>query len=178
MDIITVKDKSFKPFISEEAIQKSIKETALKINHDYKDKTPIFLGVLDGSFMFLGDLMKWIDLRCEMSFVKLSSYQGITSTGKVNELIGLKEELEGRDVILVEDIVDTGGTVEKMYELLKDKKVKSIKVVTLLHKPSAYSKSIKINYIGMEIPNNFVVGYGLDYDGFGRNLNSIYQLNE
>lgn len=178
MDNITVKDKSFKPFISEESLQKLIKETATKINYDYRGKSPIFIGVLNGSFMFFGDLLKHIDLECTVSFVKLSSYQGVNSTGTVNELIGLNEDLRGKDVILVEDIVDTGNTIDKLYEIIKNKEAKSIRVSTLLYKPKTYNKSYEIDYVGIEIPNEFVVGYGLDYDGLGRNLNSIYVLNE
>jgi len=178
MDIITVKDKSFKPFISEESLQKSIKETATKINYDYRGKSPIFIGVLNGSFMFFSDLLKSIDLKCTVSFVKLSSYQGISSTGTVDELIGLNEDLKGKDIILVEDIVDTGNTIDKLYDIIKDKEANSIRVSTLLYKPEAYKKSYEIDYVSIEIPNKFVVGYGLDYDGLGRNLNSIYILNE
>jgi len=174
---ITIKDKSFKLFISEENLQKAIKKVAIKINEDYKNTTPIFLGILNGSFMFFGDLLKSIDLDCHVSFVKFMSYEGTNSTGKVNELIGLNENIEGRDIILVEDIVDTGNTLEKLYQILNEKKPKSIKIATLLFKPNAYKKAHPINYVGLEIPNAFVIGFGLDYDGLGRNLNSIYVLN-
>lgn len=178
MDIITVKDKSFKPFISEEKLQESIKEVAQKINNDYKGKTPIFLGVLNGSFMFFADLLKSINLECTVSFVKLASYEGTKTTGKVNELIGLNEDIEDRDIILIEDIVDTGNTLVKLYEILTVKNPRSIKIATLLYKPEAYKKEYKIDYTGLEIPNAFVLGYGLDYDGLGRNLSSIYVLND
>lgn len=178
MNIITVKDKSFKPFISEEKLQESIKEVAQKINNDYKGKTPIFLGVLNGSFMFFADLLKSVNLECTVSFVKLASYEGTETTGKVNELIGLNEDIEGRDIILIEDIVDTGNTLVKLYEILTVKKPSSIKIATLLYKPEAYKKEYKIDYAGIEIPNAFVLGYGLDYDGLGRNLSSIYVLND
>ena len=178
MDIITVKDKSFKPYISEESLQTSVKKVALKINADYKGCTPIFLGILNGSFMFFGDLLKSIDLECTVSFVKLASYEGTDSTGEVNELIGLNEDIEGKDIILVEDIVDTGNTLVKLHEILSKKNPKSIKIATLLYKPEAYKKHHPIDYVGLEIPNAFVLGYGLDYDGLGRNLNSIYVLND
>ncbi len=178
MDIITVKDKSFKPYISEEKLQVSVEKIASKINDDYKGCTPIFLGVLNGSFMFFGDLLKSINLECTVSFVKLASYQGTNSTGKVNELIGLNEDISDKDIILVEDIVDTGNTLVKLYEILSEKNPTSIKIATLLYKPEAYSKSHNIDYVGLEIPNAFVLGYGLDYDGLGRNLSSIYVLNE
>ena len=178
MDIITVKDKSFKPFISEEKLQESIKEVAKKINADYHGKQPIFLGVLNGSFMFFADLLKSVDLDCEVSFVKLASYEGTQTTGQVNELIGLNEDVEGRDIILIEDIVDTGNTLVKLYDILTVKNPASIKIVTLLYKPEAYKKEHNIDYVGIEIPNAFVLGYGLDYDGLGRNLSSIYVLND
>jgi len=178
MDIITVKDKSFRPFISEEKLQEAIMNVALKINDDYKDQSPIFLGVLNGSFMFFSDLLKSVELACTVSFVKLASYEGTSSTGKVNELIGLDEDIDGKDIILVEDIVDTGNTLEKLYEILNNKNPKSIKIATLLYKPEAYKKTHPIDYVGLEIPNAFVLGYGLDYDGLGRNLSSIYVLNE
>lgn len=178
MDIITVKDKSFKPFISEEKLQESIRKVAAKINDDYQGKSPIFLGVLNGSFMFFADLLKSIDLACTVSFVKLASYEGTTTTGTVNELIGLNEDVSGRDIILIEDIVDTGNTLVKLYDILADKNPNSIKIATLLYKPEAYKKHHNIDYIGIEIPNAFVLGYGLDYDGLGRNLSSIYVLND
>jgi len=178
MDIITFKDKSFKPFIAKTKLKEAVEQVATKINADYKGKTPLFIGVLNGSFMFVADLLKAIDLQCKISFVKLASYQGTSTTGKVNELIGLSENLKGEDVILVEDIVDTGNTLEKLYEILKEKEVNSIKIATLLYKPTAYKKAHNIDYVGIEIPNAFVVGYGLDYDGLGRNLSSIYVLND
>lgn len=178
MDIITVKDKSFRPYISEEDLQSLVKKVASKINDDYKGCTPIFLGILNGSFMFFGDLLKSIDLECTVSFVKMASYEGTNSTGQVNELIGLNEDIDGKDVILIEDIVDTGNTLVKLYEILSKKNPRSIKIATLLYKPEAYKKSHNIDYVGMEIPNDFVLGYGLDYDGLGRNLSSIYVLNE
>ena len=178
MDIITVKDKSFKPYISAEELQSSVEKLAAQINHDYKGNTPLFIGVLNGSFMFFGDLLKSINLECTVSFVKLTSYEGVSTTGVVNELIGLNEDISGRDIILIEDIVDTGNTLVKLYEILEEKNPKSIKIATLLYKPEAYNKSHIIDYVGKEIPNAFVLGYGLDYDGLGRNLSSIYVLNE
>ena len=178
MDIITVKDKSFKPYISEEELQSSVEKVASQINNDYKGSTPFFLGVLNGSFMFFGDLLKAIDLECTVSFVKLASYEGTSTTGKVNELIGLNEDISGKYIILIEDIVDTGNTLVKLHEILSEKNPRSIKIATLLYKPEAYKKSYNIDYVGIEIPNAFVLGYGLDYDGLGRNLSSIYVLND
>jgi hypoxanthine phosphoribosyltransferase len=178
MSIITIKDKSFIPYIEEDSLQASIKKIAQKINEDYQGKEPIFLGILNGSFMFFSDLLKAIDLSCTVSFVKMASYEGTSSTGQVKELIGLNVNIEGKDIILVEDIVDTGNTLEKLYQILIEKNVGSIKIATLLYKPEAYKKTHPIDYVGLEIPNAFVLGYGLDYDGLGRNLSSIYVLKE
>ena len=174
--MVTIKDKQFKPYISSEKILEAVKKTADKINKDLAGESPVFLAVLNGSFMFAADLMKEINLNCEISFVKLASYYGTTSSGTVTELIGLNQDLTGRTVVIVEDIVDTGNTVEKLAEILNNKKVKSFKIATAFFKPSAYTKKLKIDYIGLEIPNDFVVGYGLDYDGLGRNLKDVYVL--
>lgn len=178
MQTIKIKDLSFKPFIAEDELQGLIRNVAQQINNDYKGKTPLFIGVLNGSFMFMGDLMKSIDLECLVSFVKLASYEGTETTGKVNQLIGLNESLEGQDVIIVEDIVDTGNTLEKLHQIIQEKNPNSVKIATLLFKPEPYKKEFKIDYVAQEIPNAFVVGYGLDYDGFGRNLPSVYVLNQ
>jgi hypoxanthine phosphoribosyltransferase len=174
--LVTLKDKLFKPYISSEEILKAVKKVADKINSDLAGESPVFLAVLNGSFMFASDLMKEIRVDCEISFVKLASYHGTTSSGTVSELIGLSQELSGRTVVIVEDIVDTGNTLEKLEEILKAKKVKSMKVAAAFFKPSAYTKTIKVDYVGLEIPNDFVVGYGLDYDGLGRNLKDVYVL--
>jgi len=178
MSTITIKDKSFVPFIEEDKLQDAVKKVADQINKDYKGKQPIFLGVLNGSFMFFSDLLKSIDLPCTVSFVKMASYEGTSSTGTINELIGLSEDISGKDIIVVEDIVDTGNTLEKIYQILADKNANSIKIATLLYKPEAYKKSHTIDYVGMDIPNAFVLGYGLDYDGLGRNLSSLFVLKE
>lgn len=173
MSIVTLKDKQFKPYIKSEQIEAAVKKVAQQINADLKNELPLFIAVLNGSFMFAADLMKQIEIPCEISFVKMASYHGTESTGKVNELIGLNQNIEGRTVVVIEDIVDTGNTIEKLTSMLKDKKVKSFKIATALFKPSVYKKDIKIDYVGIEIPNDFVVGYGLDYDGLGRNLKDI-----
>jgi len=173
MSIVTLKDKQFKPYINSEQIEVAVKKVARQINTDLKNELPLFIAVLNGSFMFAADLMKQIEIPCEISFVKMASYHGTESTGKVNELIGLNQNIEGRTVVVIEDIVDTGNTIEKLTSMLKDKKVKSFKIATALFKPSVYKKDIKIDYVGIEIPNDFVVGYGLDYDGLGRNLKDI-----
>lgn len=174
--MITLHNKTFVPFISETEINQAIKSLAEKISTDYKEETPIFVGVLNGAFMFLGELMKNYQGNCEVSFTKLASYHGTSTTGRMKNLIGLNENIENRNIIIVEDIVDTGHTLDYLMKILIEKNPKSIKTATLFFKPEAYKKNIKIDYIGMEIPNKFIVGYGLDYDGLGRNLPEIYQL--
>ncbi len=178
MKQVKLKDKEFTVSISSEKIQNVIVEMAKKINNDYKDKeTPLFISILNGSFMFTADLFKHIDFVCEVTFLKLTSYRGTSSTGSVRQLIGVNESIEGRDVIILEDIVDTGITIEQILGQLKSFDPASVRVASLLFKPEAYQKNMKIDYIGMEIPNDFIVGYGLDYDGLGRNLADIYTLS-
>ena len=177
MKQVKLKDKEFGVSIPAEKIQSIISEIAQKINTDYKDKNvPLFISILNGSFMFTADLFKHIDFTCEVTFLKLTSYRGTSSTGSVRQLIGVNESIEGRDVIVLEDIVDTGITIEQILGQLKSFEPASVKVASLLFKPEAYQKEMKIDYIGMEIPNDFIVGYGLDYDGLGRNLADIYTL--
>jgi len=176
MKEIQLKDKRFAIEISEDHILKQVRRVAEKINNDLAEKKPLFLVVLNGAFMFASDLMKNIDIDCEISFVKLSSYQGTQSTEKVKELIGLNENLKGRTVVIVEDIVDTGITMEGIINDLHKKGVAETRIATLLFKPEAFQKSYKVDYIGMEIPNDFIVGYGLDYDGLGRNFRDIYKI--
>ncbi len=171
-------DLKFDLFLKRQQIKHAIENVAAQIDEDYKHVTPLFLSVLNGSFMFTAELMQYYKGLCEVSFVKLASYSNTTSTGKVNELIGLNENIEGRDVIVIEDIVDTGHTITKLYNELKELNPISLKICTLLYKPEAYHKQIAIDYVGIEIPNKFVVGYGLDYNGLGRNLSEIYQLAE
>jgi hypoxanthine phosphoribosyltransferase len=177
MHRVTLKDKTFVPYISSDKISERVNQIAQKINSDLLKDMPLFLVVLNGSFMFAADLLKEINIPCELSFIKLASYHGTTSTGVVTEMIGLTEEIKGRTVVIVEDIVDTGVTLEKLVTLLIKKEVKQIKVATFLLKPDAYKKDIKVDYVGMEIPNDFVVGYGLDYDGLGRNMKEVYVLD-
>ena len=176
MDIIKVKDKEFSKFIYSDTILDAVSKVADQINQDYADKNPLFLVVLNGAFMFASDLMKKINIECEISFVKLSSYSGTNSTETVKNLIGINEELKNRSVILVEDIVDTGITIEHMIEELKNFEPLDVKIATLLLKPEKYNKAHKIDYVAIEIPNDFIVGYGLDYDGFARNLPDIYKI--
>ena len=174
--VITLKDKQFTPYISEQKIAGAVKNLAIAINSDLKEEFPIFLAVLNGSFMFASDLMKEVTIPCEISFIKLASYKGIASTGAVSELIGLTESISGRTVVIIEDIVDSGITLEKLTEILKHKNAKQIKVATVLFKPDSYKKTYKLDYVGFRIPNDFVVGYGLDYEGLGRNLKEIHVL--
>jgi hypoxanthine phosphoribosyltransferase len=148
------------------------------MNKDLVGKSPVFLGILNGCFMFASDLFKNIKIECSISFLKLASYSGTSSTGNINQLIGLNESIEGKTVVILEDIVDTGITLEHLINELKKYKPKEIKIACLLFKPEAYKKSIKIDYCGIEIPNKFIIGYGLDYNGFGRNLKHIYQIKE
>jgi len=178
MSRITIKDKTFEPYISHEEIQQRIEIIARQIDADYTGKKPIFLIVLNGAFMFASDLVKNIDIECEVSFVKLASYEGTSSTGKVKELIGLDASIQGREIIVVEDIVDTGVTLEHLYQELRHFQPATLRIATLLYKPGAYRKDIRIDYVGMEVPNDFLLGYGLDYDGLGRNLKGIYALSQ
>ena len=174
--MIHLHDKTFEPFISSDEIDFAIKNMAKQMDDDFFDEVPVFIGVLNGSFMVLSDLMKQYRGMCEVSFVKMASYERTSSTKDVKQLIGLNQDLEGRNVVVVEDIVDTGNTVEELKAIFKQKKVKHLKIATLFFKPEAYKKDIKIDYVGIRIPNKFIVGYGLDYDGLGRNLADVYQL--
>ena len=175
-EIITLHDKQFKPYISADVIQKKIELLAAQIGKDHPNHRPLFLAILNGSFMFASDLMKAVNIECEISFVKIASYQGTSSTGNVKTLIGLDVNIEGREVIIIEDIVDTGKTLSEFLPVLQSYHPKNISIATLLFKPSALKHNVKPKYVGFEVPNDFLVGYGLDYDGLGRNISSIYQL--
>ena len=175
-NIIQVHDKYFKPFIDEEAILKEVSRIAMEMNHDLAKKDPIFLGILNGAYMFASDPYKQLNFPCQISFLKLASYSGTKSTGSVKQLIGINRELRDRVVVVLEDIVDTGVTLETIIRQLSGFEPAEIRVATLLHKPEACVKEVKLDYVGMEIPNNFILGYGLDYNGYGRNIKEIYQL--
>ncbi|MCR4774476.1 MAG: hypoxanthine phosphoribosyltransferase [Prevotella sp.] len=177
-NIIKVKDKTFKISYPEAEIKEKIKVVADRINKDMAGKNPLLLAVLNGSFIFAADLMRMITIPCEISFVKLASYQGTTSTGKIKEVIGINEDLSGRTVIIVEDIVETGRTMRRMIESLGTRGPESIHICTLLLKPEKLEVPLNIEYPVMEIPNDFILGYGLDYDQQGRNLKDIYTLVE
>ena len=179
MEKITLKDKTFKKFISYEKISSAIDEVANKINADFEGCTdvPVLLCVLNGSIMFMGELMKRINFDCQTISIKLTSYEGTSTTGKVKQAMGLTSSIEGRRVIVVEDIVDSGNTIVELKEILKEKGALESKICTLLLKPDAYKKDIKLDYVAMEIPNDFIVGFGLDYDELGRNYKDIYTLD-
>ena len=175
-EIVQVHDKYFKPFIDEKAIQKEVSRLAREMNRDLDGKDPIFLGILNGAFMFASDLYKQLTFPCQITFLKLASYSGTESTGSVKQLIGINRDLRDRVVVVLEDIVDTGVTLETIIRQLRGYEPQEIRVATFLHKPNATVKEVKLDYVGMEIPNNFILGYGLDYDGYGRNFREIYQL--
>lgn len=175
MSIVKIKDKTFHTLISEAEIKKRVKELAESINHDMKDKNPIFLSVLNGAFIFTADLLREVTIPCEVSFVKLASYQGVISSGKVKEVIGLNVDIANRTVVIVEDIVDTGHTMRRMIDTLQLHHPASIHICTLFVKPKKLEEQLNIDYAAFEIPNGFIVGYGLDYDQQGRNLKEVYQ---
>jgi len=176
--LIQLHDLQFEPFISEDKITRSIEKVAEQINRDFKDENPVFLGVLNGAFMVASEIIKRFKGNCEVTFVKLGSYEGTSTSGSVETLIGLSHSLEGRRVVVIEDIVDTGNTLAAIDKILLEHKVAEYRIATLFLKPDAYKKDYKIDYTGMEIPNDFIVGYGLDYDGLGRNLTQVYKLKE
>jgi len=175
---IKVHDKYFVPWLSEEVIQQRVKEIATQINQDYDIKKPLFIGILNGAFMFASDLFKNIHVDAEISFIKLASYKGTKSTGQVLTAIGLDMDINGRHVIIVEDIIDTGKTLHEFLPQIYNQQPASLKIAVLLHKPDATIHPVKIDYCCFSIPNKFVVGYGLDYSGLGRNIASLYQLKD
>jgi len=170
-----IKDLTFKKFIPAAKIEEKVRELADVINTDYKGKTPLLLPILNGSFIFTADLVRELKLECRMSFVKHSSYQGTQSTGQLNTLIGLNESLFGQDLIIIEDIMDTGLTLSKVVAELSDLGTRSVEIITFIRKAAAHEHAVQPRYVGFEIEDEFVVGYGLDYDGFGRNLKDIYK---
>lgn len=176
--MIKVKDKHFEKFISHGEIIKKVRIIGDKINEDYKDKMPLFIPILNGAFIFAADLIQQINIPTQLSFIKFSSYKGASTTGSVKHLIGLNENIENMDIIIIEDIVDTGITIDMILTEFNKLKPRSIEIATLLLKPDALQKKVDIKYSGFEIPDKFVVGYGLDYDGYGRNFKDIYQVVE
>jgi hypoxanthine phosphoribosyltransferase len=176
--MLSVRDKQFVPFIDRQTLEERIAEVGRKISEDYADKNPLFVVVLNGAFLFAAELIKNVPIPCEITFVRVSSYSKTESTGQLTEILGLKEPIQGRDVIIVEDIVDTGLTMNKLLFQLSVQKPNSIQVASMLFKPSALKTPLTVKYVGFEIENRFVVGYGLDYDEQGRNLDAIYVLAE
>ena len=170
-------DKEFVFYISEEQIQAAVRTLAHKINQDFHGKEVIFLGILNGVFMFASDLMKHIDLKCQISFLKIASYEGTSSSGKVKRLIGINEDIKDHTVIILDDIVDSGLTMDHIMKQLVGYEPDEIIIATMFFKPKAYKMNFPVDYVGMEIPNDFIIGYGLDYNGFGRNLSSLYKLD-
>ncbi len=178
MNTVQILDKKFKTYLTEKEILGRIKDLAEKINEDLKGKDVIFLGILNGSFMFASDLYKDITIDSQITFLKLASYSGTSSSGKIKRLIGINEDIKDKTVVVIEDIVDTGNTLDSIFKQLNGYEPKEIKLATLLFKPDAYVKDFSIDYACFEIPNDFIVGYGLDYDGYGRNLRDIYKIVE
>lgn len=178
MDRVKVLDKEFQLTISSAKIEEAITNIATRMNRELSGKKVIFLGILNGSFLFAADLFRKIDFDCQITFLKLASYQGTTSSGKIKRLIGMNEDIKDHTVIIIEDIVDTGHTLDSIIKQLKGYEPDEIKIATLLFKPEAYKHNIELDYIGIEIPNDFIIGYGLDYNGYGRNLKQIYSIIE
>jgi hypoxanthine phosphoribosyltransferase len=178
MSTVHIHDKTFRSYISEEAIREKVDELSIALNRDYQDKNPIFIAILNGAFIFAADLFKALHINAEISFIKLASYKGMKSSGQVITAIGLDVEVFGRHVVILEDIVDTGKTLHEFLPQLWHQQPASIKIVALLHKPASKVYPVKVDYAGFEIPDKFVVGYGLDYNGLGRNTTAIYQLLE
>lgn len=176
MELLKVHDKTFRPFISADTIQQRVSEIGRQIANDYKGLDPLFIVILNGSFMFAADVMRSIDIPSEISFIKLASYKGTTSTGNVITAIGMDENLTGRHVVILEDIIDSGKTLHSFLPEIWQRQPASVKIAVFLSKPTALQYDVKPNYHCFEIPDDFVVGYGLDYDGLGRNLPSLYTL--
>jgi hypoxanthine phosphoribosyltransferase len=175
-ETIKIKDLEFIPYVTHSDILERIKEIGIKINQDYENKNPLFIAVLNGSFMFASDLMKQVDLKSELTFIKVNSYEGIESTGLIKEMIGIGQSITDRHIVIIEDIVDTGNTITHLLNEISKMDPSSIEVVTLFSKPDSHETKLYIKYTGFDIPNKFIVGYGLDYDGYGRNYQDVYQL--
>lgn len=178
METIKLHDKQFSPFITSDQIEADVKELAAALHKQYGDTTPLFIGVLNGSFVFMADLLRYYPGLCEVSFVKVRSYSGTQSSGTVTEVIGLSDRVKDRHVVLIEDIVDTGNTMVALHHIFEGHEPASLKVATLFFKPEAYKQNIPVDYVAREIQNEFIVGYGLDYDGLGRNLPHVYKIIE
>jgi hypoxanthine phosphoribosyltransferase len=178
MESITIHDRKFRLYIPARKIQEAVRRMASVINKNLGNKEVVLIAVLNGAFIFASDLIRQLNFNCRVSFVKLASYEGMKNTGQIRELMGIHEVLAGKTILVIEDIVDTGATLEEVINSVREHQPAEIRVVTLLFKPDAYESNLKLDYIGFRIPNDFVVGYGLDYDGFGRNLEDIYTVVE
>ncbi len=178
MNTVTLLDQDFELLIPAVEIEQAVSRIAQQINRDLKGKDVVFIGILNGAFMFAAELLKQIDLTCQISFLKLESYSGTSSTGMVTSLIGLGVDISNCTVVVLEDIVDTGLTIANIVKQLERHKTSELKIATLLFKPEAYKEKVKLDYVGIEIPNKFIVGFGLDYNGFGRNLKEIYVIKK
>ena len=174
--VIKLHDLLFKPFISEQEIEEAVQQMVDTVARDLGDEMPVFVGILNGSFMFVSDFVKKYPKPCEVTFINLASYEGVKSTEDIQRLLGITQDLTGRTVVILEDIIDSGNTLEEVHRIFKNEKVKQLLIATLFYKPEAYAKDFKLHYVGMDIPNKFIVGYGLDYDGLGRDLPDVYQL--
>lgn len=174
MDSVIIKDKTFRPFITAEDIEKRVVAIGEQLTKDFEGKNPLFIAILNGSYVFAADLLRHVDLPCEICFIRVSSYSGMESTGTLTQVIGLKEDIKDRHVVIVEDIIDSGFTMEGLVKSLSEKGPADLRVATLLTKPGNMKTELKVDYCAFEIPNDFIVGYGLDYDGQGRNLPAIY----
>lgn len=175
-EVIVINDKQFELLIEQEVIENEIKRVAERINKELKDKRPLFIAVLNGAFMFAGELMKQVNILSEITFVRLASYHGTTSTNDLKTVLGLNESIKDRSVVIVEDIVDSGNTIVSLLEELGKYEPEEIRIATLLYKPAAMKQKLNLDYVALEIPNDFIVGYGLDYNGYGRNLKDIYKV--
>ncbi len=174
--MIKLHDLYFKPFISAEKLDETVQRMAYEISEDLGDEIPVFVGIMNGSFMFVSDFVKKYPKPCEVTFIKLASYEGLKSTEDIQRLIGLTQDLSNRTVVILEDIIDSGNTLAEVHRIFKNEKVKALYIATLFHKPESYKKDFRLHYIGLNIPNRFIVGYGLDYEGLGRDLPEVYQL--
>ncbi|NNL81756.1 MAG: hypoxanthine phosphoribosyltransferase, partial [Winogradskyella sp.] len=174
--MIKLHDLYFKPFISSEEIESAVQRLVDEISNDLGDEMPVFVGILNGSFMFVSDFVKKYPKPCEVTFIKLASYEGVKSSEDIHRLIGLTQDLTGRTVVILEDIIDSGNTLGEVHRIFKNENVKNLYIATLFYKPEAYNKDYKLHYVGIEIPNKFIVGYGLDYNGLGRDLPEVYQV--
>ena len=178
MKPIKIHDQNFEVYINRKTIAKGISDLAQQVKKDLNGEIPIFISILNGAFVFAADFMRAYEGECEISFIKLASYSKTKSTGKVKELLGINEDLTNRTVVVLEDVIDTGATLQSIYKILEQEKLKDLKIATLFFKPEVFRKELHIDYVAFEIPDSFIVGYGLDYDGLGRNLPDIYKLSK